>query len=282
MKRLTYSEFENTPKILIGSQAASIKWSNFRDCKNSDADYFLPGEDKRFFGVNPKIGGAPRTIDANGIPEHIFDKIKENANWDIIGAQDFYTLKVSHAHFNIHWDKTMKDIAWMQYNQAYKLDETLYNMLYEYWMKIHIHGKGRINLNKTNEEFFNDKVIRVYRHDDLHEAIKYNRQPMYQFVKIDQSKAWINKKLFDNIQFEKRKQLAREEIMVTAIERFYIPYKMPLQKAYHLGAKKLICSLSKGWFPKFIIENWGTLYKPDKDYICEFEDALRSGKVRKI
>lgn len=287
--RISANAFLAAPKIMVGSLAINhiIGRSNIQFREPKDIDYLLCGQDKKYFGTT----SDGRKIDAHGIPEEIFEYIRGTCHTEFDGSlpydlpclETLYTLKVSHAAFDIHWEKTMWDINWFQ-EQKYKVDEKLYDMLYPFWLEIHAHKKNLVNLNRTNEDFFLDNVKRVYEHDDLHMCIKYNAIPMYKVLKHDQTKAMIAKDLWDKCRYHEKTQLCREEIYVTALERFYIPSegKMPPLICYRKAIKKLVTSMSKGWFPRFIIEHYNDIKNPDKDYVDDFNVALAKGNIRTV
>lgn len=59
--------------------------------------------------------------------EYVFDNNKHDQYVD----PDFlYTIKVSHAAWDINWDKTLKDISFLK-SKGCKLDETFYNLFLE-------------------------------------------------------------------------------------------------------------------------------------------------------
>lgn len=246
---------------LIGSRAAKHWFPDYREPR--DWDYLIaPGESR--------IGDC-----------HIAEEgLVAFLDYDIAPPEMLYTLKVSHAFWPIHWEKTMHDIKFFQ-SKGIKLDEALFKELYKFWEVRH--SKKRANLNVSNEKFFTSSVPRKYVHDSLHEAVKYYDEPMYKKVKDDLSKAFIPRKNFEALSFEDKCKLAREETYVTALERYLIPgdFKMDELTAYRKASKLLITSMSKGFFPKFIVENWITLNKPDDHpWIGLFKEGVNNGTVK--
>lgn len=200
-------------------------------------------------------------------------------NYPIAPPELLYTLKVSHSFWGIHHEKTMRDIMFFQ-SKGIKLDEDLFKSLYKYWTKIH--GKKKAKLNVKNEEFFTKSVNRKYEHDSLHEAIKYYDEPMYKKLKKDMSMALLDRSMFEALSFEDKCKLAREESYVTALERFLIPKEFEIEPvvAYRRAQKLLITSMSKSWFPKFIVENYISLHRPDDHpWIELFNKGVENGTV---
>ncbi len=248
---------------LVGSRAAKFWFDDYREPR--DWDYLIaPGE---------QVKGDKHIAEDGLLPflDH-----------EIATPEMLYTLKVSHSFWAIHWEKTMRDIYFFQ-SKGIELDEDLFKGLYKFWEKRH--GKKKANLNVKNEEFFTKYVDRKYEHDTLHEAIKYYDVPMYQKLKKDTSMALIDRGMFEALSFEDKCKLVREETYVTALERFLIPREFDMDEltAYRRAIKLIITSMSKGFFPKFIVENWIVLNKPDNHpWIELFKEGVENGIVRRL
>lgn len=249
-------------QILIGSQALRQHFENYREAK--DTDYLIDGElphDREnrieYYDVNRNPGLRV-----------LFDRTET-----IPTAQELYTLKLSHCFWdNIHWSKTMSDLFFLQ-KQNLKVDEQLFELLYQGWEVVH--GTKRAYLKKKNEDFFKDSVKRQYVHDDIHRAVAYYDCPMFEKIKKDTSSAFISRKMFEALSFDDQLKVCREEIYVTALERFMIPNDFAYSRltAYRGACKLLLTSMTKGWFPRFIAENWIVLNRcDDHDFVSLFQD----------
>ena len=247
--------------ILIGSRAVRIHFPDFyRNCNDWDYITDVKHPSKITEEGRKEFYSIPAFNKLIGQIEHL-------------SPEQLYTLKVSHSFWDIHWEKTMSDIHFFQKKNV-QLDESLFTELYSHWEKVHV--KKKVNLNQDNLIFFNKFVNRIYEHDELHKAIAYYEdQPMFTKLKKDLSKAWINKSMFDSLSTEDKFKTCREEIFVIALERFLIPndFKTNPIVAYRRSAKILITRLSKGWFPKFIVENWSSLNKPDFNFVEKFKES---------
>nr|CAG8583862.1 2005_t:CDS:2 [Entrophospora candida] len=129
---------------------------------------------------------------------------------------------------------------------------------------------AHINLNQTNEEFLDREddlvVTRFIKHDDIHEIVKYGGRPIYADLKVDQSKAWIEKSLFQQIDYDTQLKCVKEEAMVISLERYLIPQLTSTQeKAYNLALSRICTTLTKNWFRQFAIDNYPRLTRCDKD-----------------
>ena len=232
------------PWLIIGS-VAQYHW--FPEARTpGDIDLLTPAK----FDDNA-------VVDAkwHDVSQHIIDINRDPVFAD---PDTLYTLKVSHAHWNVHWKKTMFDIAFL--SERCKFNRELYDKLIKVWAEIH--GQKKVNLNKPVKEFFTDQVEREYDHDQLHTLVAFNSKPMHEFIRPDLAKAWCCEEMFNTLTYERRLETALEEIMATAIERFCLtPHstKIEILHAVHGCYFKLVTSMSTGWFSRFLIFNQNKL-----------------------
>lgn len=208
--------------------------------------------------------------------QYILDNNKDDTYVDL----DFlYTIKLSHAGFDIHWDKTIYDILILKFRGC-KLNKKLYKDLVKDWTEVH--GKCWASLKgKDSETFFEDAVPRKYIHDDIHEAIAVYDKPLYESLLFEGVSC--SKKGFDNLTFDDKILLVKEEVWVTALERYHIPsdFTCGHRAAYEKSLKKLATTMSSGWFKLFILENIDKLIGcVKKDYIEKFKKAEQQNKLK--
>jgi hypothetical protein len=258
--------------VLIGSKAAREFFPDFR--KSKDRDYLIDADVK---GHKDWPEGRVEFYNCNQGRGYrwLFDKYDYT-----VGPEGLYALKLAHSFWDIHWHKTMADILFFQEHNVNHLG-CLVDLLYQDNLKIH--GDKKAKLKKKNDDFFKDHVQRTYVHDDLHKAMAYYDEPLYQKVKHDRSKAFIDHDLFLNLSYEDQLRLCREEIYVTALERFCIPRNFQVSRlvAYRGACRLLVTSMTKGWFPKFIVFNWKELCRPDDyDFINIFKE--KEHEIRRV
>lgn len=254
-------------QIIVGSQAAKHYYPDFpRECADTDIWTDFDCENKWEDGNKYEYKNV---LNYPGLLDFFYEACSLRDKY--MDPSLLYTLKVSHAGFNIHWAKTIHDIIFFQ-RKGLKVNDYYLQSLKKEWEGIH--GKKKGYLNKSNEDFFRDNVKRIYQHDDLHKVMAFHDEPLYKACKRDQSKAMLDKSLFDELSFEDKLNLAREETMVTALERFVIPSKTPAKIAYRNAIKKLITSMTRGFFADFLILNINILKDPDDsfDFVQKFED----------
>lgn len=181
--------------------------------------------------------------------------LDNNINGQYVDPDFLYTIKVSHAAWDIHWDKTMHDVVFLK-EKGCILDEILYNMLYQEWEVLH--GKKNVKLNVKNEDFFTDKITRKYDHDWLHEQLCFYDRPLHEKIRYDLTSPICSEKLFANLSYDDKIKCALEEVYVIGTERFVLNGKS-YNEAKYKTLKLLITSMTSGWFNRFIIENFKIL-----------------------
>lgn len=232
--------------LIFGSTAAKFWYSDFREPKDLDC-------------VSKE---QVMTREAQHYWQPAFDYLQGRNQHPIYVDPDFlYTIKVSHAAWDIHWDKTMHDVIFFK-NRGCKLDKTFYDLLYKEWEVLH--RAKRIKLDVKNEEFFNKNITRKYDHDWLHHFLAFGSEPMHNRIRKDPTSPLCSLKLWTELSEEDKMKCAMEEVYVIATERFI--EKFPPQLAKIKSLKNLITSASKGWFNLFLIENFETLLKYDNSH----------------
>ena len=131
---------------------------------------------------------------------------------------EIYTIKVSHAIYDIHWKKTMSDIRFLQIKGC-KIVPDLLLQLREHWVEIHGVQK-RTDFEVEPGEFFEDRLNRRFNHDDLHKMI--NPTPTY--LKIVEGVTPMSDKFYNLTEDERKEVLFGRENLVLEND-FIIKYK---------------------------------------------------------
>ena len=186
-----------------------------------------------------------------------------------------YTLKVSHAHWDIHFDKTLFDIYFLQGKECV-LNLNLYHKLFAMWERIH--GKKPAYVGGDVDSFFTEKVKRIYPHDLVHDCVKFNDRPMHELIRPDLTKVWCSEEMFNALTPDQQAQDALEEILVTAIERAQLTKestKVERLRAVKYAHRQLCTSMTKGWFARYLIINHhNLLYVRKKEWQTQLSKAL--------
>jgi hypothetical protein len=245
--------------MIVGSAALNYNGLYLREPK--DIDVWISDQDIAATQFDyPRRDGD---YEYHVIPEKLYQLIpKDKVN--VATPDAIYTIKCSHAGWDIHWHKTMSDIMALRKLGCKKIPE-LYDALYKYWLTHH-DNKKYLSLNKTKEEFFTDYVDYKVDHDRLHEIVAFYDKPIYTKVLKENCEVLIDKLKFDKLSQDEKLHLFLEEICVIALERWVIPAKFdfPKQKAYNLALKKTITSLTKNWATEFLVDNYEFYAKNSK------------------
>jgi len=218
---------------LFGSHLIKKYYSDFR--KPNDIDWVTNDESemKKSIIGKEEYYYIPFTPDREMTPDEI------------------YTVKVSHAIYDIHWRKTMSDIRFLQMKGCKVLPEFL-KKLREHWVKIH-GEQHRTDFEVEPGDFFDDRVKRKVSHDELHKML--NPSPTYKKM-IDDGVTPSSVKFFNLTENEKKEALF-EESFVIAIERLS---NNPDRLAYNIAQQSLVTRLHPVWLADYVIENWMKWY----------------------
>jgi hypothetical protein len=291
--------------IIIGSRAISFWYPDFREAKDWDiiarpseilawateakdsiVDMVSPHDKKvrfklkdgsrlEFETITPLSSNETLETQINALP-YSFKMDIPFGEANVPSPSILTLIKRSHLDWNVHWRKNIEDYHWLKDRSE---GEPSFSELYFYQFRhaenVEKFGVRRINTNMSNEAFFaksNNSVGRMLDHDDLHDAMKYGGRPLFETFKNDLSKASLDKTLFDAASLDVQQKLAREEIMVIALERFILPGReRNPSEAYSKALQRLTTVMTTGWFRDFLIENWSQINKPDVDYIRKFQ-----------
>lgn len=191
--------------------------------------------------------------------------VKRNKSRMFVDLNMLYTIKVSHAAWDVKWKKTMFDISYMKQHGARIEHEDIFQSLVSHWSTVH--GTKRVDLKMQNVQFFADAVHRKYDHDALHRLVANGNEPMHTLIRPDAESPWCDFQLWDRLSYENKIKTAAEEICVIAIERYLTGTQnsailIACSKAY----KNLVLTMTSGWFNRFLIENEREIYVQNRDW----------------
>jgi hypothetical protein len=127
-----------------------------------------------------------------------------------------------------------------------------------------------------------DAVSRKYVHDTIHDAVAYYERPLYEKILTGQG-VECDVSLIYALPEEDQIRLAKEEIFVTALERFLVPndFRFSQNRAYWLSLKKFVTTMSSGKMSKFLIDNFSKLAYNKDDYVSKFKQNEHKLKLEK-
>ena len=196
-------------------------------------------------------------------------------------------IKKSHIDFPIRWWKHIRDYHFLNTRRDIALLSPHIEFMEMRKSEVQTRWGGKFpksNLNMSNEEFFNKSqyvVNRIYEHDDLHFSTCFYDRPLYEKMKVDQSKAMCSKDLFNKLTYSDRVKAVQEEAFSIALERIVIP-ALNKNKTYNAGdafrwaIMRIGTTLTSGWFRSFTQDNVPFILKHDIDYVGKFLSYLEN------
>lgn len=297
--------------LLIGSVAARHHFPDFRKPQDMDllgtpeeVALWVEANRKRIASYRRKrdhklilrlhdIGQVEIEIVKPGSSSDAFMKLNQATTLDgvyVASPTSLMLIKLSHLRHPIHWRKNIEDYHFLK-ARAGAPTQAEREAYLQRRLEVDIgRQKRRVNLNMTNEQFFEKSsrsVRRIYDHDDLHRATCYYDVPLYETLKRDKDKAMIDKDLFDAIPHADQLRAVREECYAIALERVIIPAieagrAFDPQGAFLHALQRVCTTLTKGWFREFAIDHYPEIKDVDRDFVGYFLDAVNDGKIRRI
>ena len=257
--------------MLIGSRAIAHWNPEFKIRSDSDWDIIGTPESEDFFRSRYSIPDSDR-IEWHD-PYHLnnnslcyYNNNSGGSYGDVIRPYALAIMYRSHLHREWNWDahitKYHKFILPLLKSDLHLSDPILLERIK---LTKEAYPQGNPKLNKSNDEFFDDPVKKVYDHDFLHELYAYEDRPMFEKLKRPEQfdLAWCNKDLWDKLSQTQKLQCVAEETYVIATERFMVPnnWNYPTKKAYYFALKKVCTTLTSGWFRDFAIDNFPQVFE---------------------
>lgn len=271
--------------LLIGSAAAQKYYDFWRTAK--DIDVVVPANTARHI-LNLKNEDELPLFFAHGITEYFVARPGEPLVdlLDMEGANDdkihyasptaLLAIKNAHKHFYMgKYKKSFKHL--IDYSTLRNLDPHLPEKYRDFsfaWRKTLLKEYDDIrltklpSLEKTKEQFFNDKVTYYYDHDSIHEIVAYLDVPMYTKCMKDGKQVQQSKDKFFNLPESFQMYQVLEESYVIALERCLIPImhgnmNVPAispTEALKYALTRVATNLTGGWFRKFAADNFSEIY----------------------
>lgn len=224
-----------------------------------------------------------------GFENYWFDESSElilelNKDDKYIDPNLLLTLKLSHLAYDINFSKHINDTLFLK-DKEHKVNKDLYDKLVKFWIKSPSHGAKWAKLDgATSKSFFEDKVTRKFNHDSLHETVSHYERPLYERILKEPGKVACSEIKFNQLDYEDKIKLVKEEIYVTALERFIIPldFKCSVGSSYMKSLKKLCTTMSgAGWFKFFLLDNYKNLiYDSDTAFLEKFKLAAANNQIK--
>jgi hypothetical protein len=205
-------------------------------------------------------------------------------------ATTLLDIKRSHIFRPRNFEKHIADYHWLR---NYLIDSGFEPVFHTYLDKDQetING-GKLrtpSLMKSKDDFFDDKVVKVFEHDDIHKVMAHKEQPMYTFMQKEGTDVFCSKSLWDKFSHEDKIMTVLEEAYVIALERKVIPHIFLGEKhwtdeeSFKWALMRICTTLCKGWFRQFAVDNYfEILNKHNLDYSNIFLSAYENGEIKEL
>ena len=167
-------------------------------------------------------------------------------------ADEIYTVKASHAIYDINWKKTMSDIRFLQMKGC-KIVPSFFAELREYWTQVHGEQK-RTDFEVDPGRFFEDRVRRKISHDEAHEML--NPSPTYKKF-VPEGGVSPSPEMFFGLPEQDQIDALFEEAFVIGIERHS---HLPDMAAYGAGQQHMVTKLHPIWLADQVIQRWAECF----------------------
>ena len=204
-----------------------------------------------------------------------------------------YSIKLAHRHYPRAWKKHAEDRNLMSFILGGVDSMPEITAVRE---KETEEREGKLktpSLNKTAEDFFNDKVSnKIFIHDEIHAVMAHREKPMFEYFKKDGAlpgSVACSRAKFEALPLEARIQAVLEEAYVIALERMMIPMLFRggkfygADQAFDWALMRICTTLCSGWFREFATMNYGQImaFKNEK-YVEKFLEAFEARKIQLI
>ena len=200
--------------------------------------------------------------------------------------------KRSHLIYPVHFEKNIEDYHLIKsmLGKDFKADERMHEYLALRSQEAKNRYKQRTpKLNVTTEDFFSSKlnVPHYFVHDDIHEVMAHNDEPVYKKMQPDPTMAWCALDMFFALPYEMQVQAVQEEAYVIALERYIVPQYGENHtnhfEMYKNALKRICTTLCSGWFREFAIENSPEAIKRyNPNFVDILKRAVATGKIKPI
>ena len=271
--------------VLIGGSVALKHWLKDESISPKDTDYFCYRVDCPFdlTKFEESICNFLYTDKTNKREVFIVDNcpplqwvLKNNIDSTYMDLSNLLVLKNAHKHFYLgKYKKSFKHL--IDYSRLLKcifLSSKQKSISEEYsrWLiEWAYFNDSRLlhfpKLDKPKNQFFNDSVNYYVDHDYLHELVAIEDKPVY--TKCLTGEVMFSNKLFNQLDYQSKINMALEESFVLALERCIIPMfkgetylpAITPEEAFKYSLTRVSTNLSSGPFREFAADNFCKIYE---------------------
>lgn len=203
-----------------------------------------------------------------------------------------FSIKKSHIHFPIKFDKHIKDYC-LLYDKLNGLDilETITKINFKE-TELRVGKLKTPSLKKSTKQFFGQSdgfVKSFFIHDDIHRVMSHYDKPLYEMMQKNSELAMCEKEMWNEFSFEQKCKCVLEEAYVIALERKILPMLFgggkysSSQDALDWSLMRICTTLCSGWFRQFATDNYLKIKDfIDHNYVEKFLQAYQDNRIEKL
>lgn len=254
--------------IVFGSTAIHKHFPSFRQphdldvlCWKGEVKEKIPGVEFIYFDEWTSLRQLESVCDSSY-------KVKTELGFlSVVPPAYMCAIKRSHLYRQHNWYKHINDFHFLWRGSFSKNVQEFYEDLYEETTSKY--PDKTPSLNKTKDDFFDDYVEKHFEHDWLHLQMAHYDRPLYERCQR-RGKVYCHQDLWNQLSFNDKCNMVREEALVIGLERILIPKwkegKPPAafyKNAFMYAIMRICTNLCGGWFREFAQLNFPSIIKYD-------------------
>ncbi len=212
-----------------------------------------------------------------------------DSNLRYADVRELFEIKQSHIFRPRNFEKHIQDFHWLKSALEEHGIELPTSKYLEKDQETINGGKIKTpSLMKSKDDFFDDKVVKVFEHDDIHRIMAHKELPMYTFMQ-EGADVFCIKSLWDKFTHEDKIKTVLEEAYVIALERKIIPHIFLGDKlwtdleSFKWALMRICTTLCKGWFRQFAVDNYFEILNlHNTNYSSIFLSAYEKGEIKEL
>lgn len=221
-----------------------------------------------------------------------YENPKSTDNVHFASKEVLFSLKSSHIHFPINFNKHIEDYCFL-YKELGGVDKLSSITKINFKETESRLGKLKTpSLNKSTVEFFGQSVGFVesfFIHDDIHRVMAHYNVPLYEKMQRDSTTAKCERDMWEQFTFEEKCKCVLEEAYVIALERKILPmlfgggHYFSSADALDWSLMRICTTLCSGWFRKFATDNFLEIRNfINRDYVKKFLTSYKNGEITRV
>ena len=271
-----------------------LKPKEIKETKNLTSLFSIQNKNNIFNTDNVEILNADNSVSLKMYLNYAIESDLEKmfpSKISFAPLEVLYSLKKSHIHFPIKFDKHINDYCLLNdfFNGNDKLSEITKINFKETEKRL---GKLKTpSVYKPTTEFFgqsNGYVESFFIHDDIHKMVSHYDRPIYERMQKNPLLAKCEKDMWEDFTFDDKCKAVLEEAYVISLERKIIPCLyggkswVSSEEALRWSLMRICTTLCSGWFRQFATDNYIRIKEYiNPDYVENFLQKVQNKEIER-